>query len=104
MPLARIPVFNGSASLRNAAGQLIEDVNKSVRRKQKVDDAYWEDLFREVSALYRLDQTGSIDGKAPLGPMPGNENDINPLCALQGFQGLCHFLRSSISLHPARHQ
>ena len=65
------PVFNGSASLRNAAGQLIEDVNKSIRRKQTVDDAYWENLFREVSALYRLDQTGSIDGKAPLGPMPG---------------------------------
>ena len=27
------PVYNGSASLRNAAGQLIEDVTKSVRRK-----------------------------------------------------------------------
>ena len=26
------PVFNGSASLRNAAGQLIENVNKAVRR------------------------------------------------------------------------
>lgn len=77
------PVFNGSASLRNAAGQLIEDVNKSVRRKQKVDDAYWEDLFREVSALYRLDQTGGIDGKAPLGPMPG------PSKALIGALVLC---------------
>ena len=28
------PVFNGSASLRNAAGQLIEDVTKSERRNQ----------------------------------------------------------------------
>lgn len=65
------PVFNGSASLRNAAGQLIENVNKSVRRKQTLDAAYWEELFQEVSALYRLDQTGGIDGKAPLGPMPG---------------------------------
>ncbi len=64
------PVFNGSASLRNAAGQLIEDVNKSVRRKQTVDDKYLEELFQEVSALYRLDQTGGMDGKAPLGPMP----------------------------------
>lgn len=64
------PVFNGSASLRNAAGQLIEDVNKSVRRKKTVDEAYIEELFDEVSALYRLDQTGSVSGKAPLGEMP----------------------------------
>lgn len=64
------PVFNGSASLRNAAGQMIENVNKSVHRKQKVDEAYLEDLFQEVTALYRLDQTGSIHGKVSLGPMP----------------------------------
>ena len=64
------PVFNGSASLRNAAGQLIENVNKSVRRKQTVDDAYLDSLFQEVTSLYRLDQTGGIDGKAPLGPLP----------------------------------
>lgn len=64
------PVFNGSASLRSAAGQLIENVNKSVRRKQTVDDAYWDALFREVSALYRLDQTGDLGGKAPLGELP----------------------------------
>ena len=31
------PVFNGSTSLRDAAGQLIEDVTKSVRRDQVVD-------------------------------------------------------------------
>lgn len=65
------PVFNGSASLRNAAGQMIEDVNKSVHRKKTVDEEYLENLFGEVTALYRLDQTGSIQGKAPLGPMPG---------------------------------
>ena len=28
------PVFNGSTSLRDAAGQLIENVTKSVRRKE----------------------------------------------------------------------
>ena len=32
------PVFNGSASLRSAAGQLIESVNKSVRRGQQVSE------------------------------------------------------------------
>jgi multiple sugar transport system substrate-binding protein len=50
------PVFNGSASLRDAAGQLIEDVAKSVRRKQTVDDAYLDKLFGDVMSLYRLDQ------------------------------------------------
>ena len=52
------PVFNGSASLRNAAGQLVENVTKSVRRNQVVDAAYMEELFADVSSLYRLDQTG----------------------------------------------
>ena len=33
------PVFNGSASLRDAAGQLIENTVKSVRRGETVDDA-----------------------------------------------------------------
>ena len=31
------PVFNGSASLRDASGQLIENVVKSVRRKETID-------------------------------------------------------------------
>ena len=64
-------VFNGSTSLRNAAGQLIEDVNKSVRRGQTVDDAYLDDLFEEVSALYRLDQITASEGETELGPLPG---------------------------------
>ena len=55
------PVFNGSASLRNAAGQLIENVTKSVRRKQTVDEAYMEKLFADVTALYRLDQISATD-------------------------------------------
>ena len=64
------PVFNGSASLRNAAGQLIENVNKSVRRKQKIDDAYIEDLYGEVATLYRLDQISTSGGKVTFGPLP----------------------------------
>lgn len=50
------PVFNGSASLRNAAGQLIENVTKSVRRGEKVDVKYYDALYADVTALYRLDQ------------------------------------------------
>ena len=50
------PVFNGSASLRSAAGQLIENVCKSARRKEEMSDAYIEKQFKDVSSLYRLDQ------------------------------------------------
>ena len=69
------PVFNGSTSLRDAAGQLIENVTKSVRRKATVDDAYLENLFSEVTALYRLDQTsmrnqGTEGGDKDMGPLP----------------------------------
>ena len=67
------PVFNGSASLRDAAGQLIEDTVKSVRRGQTVDDSYLDGLFENVQALYRLDQCGvaAAAGRAELGPLPG---------------------------------
>jgi multiple sugar transport system substrate-binding protein len=66
------PVFNGSASLRDAAGQLIENVTKSMRRKETVDEAYMEELFHDINALYRLDQLGSstVGQKAELGSMP----------------------------------
>ncbi len=65
------PVFNGSASLRDAAGQLIESVTKSVRRSQTVDDAYLEDLYTDTLALYHLDAASPSGGKADLGPLPG---------------------------------
>lgn len=65
------PVFNGSASLRDAAGQLIENVTKSVRRNETVDDEYVEELYSDVISLYRLDQTASsVGGKTELGKMP----------------------------------
>ena len=64
------PVFNGSASLRNAAGQLIENVNKAVRRNQTFDEAYVDELYDEVSALYRLDQISTTSGKSDFGPLP----------------------------------
>ncbi len=65
------PVFNGSTSLRDAAGQMIENVAKSVRRKETIDDAYMEKLFDEVTALYHLDTATSMtQGKLDLGPLP----------------------------------
>ena len=64
-------VFNGSASLRDAASQLIESTVKSVRRKETIDDAYIEKLYSDTKKLYRLDSIStSSEGKADLGPMP----------------------------------
>ncbi len=64
------PVFNGSASLRDAASQLIESTAKSTRRKEKIDDAYFEKLYSDTASLYRLDSI-SVEGKAELGELPG---------------------------------
>ncbi len=68
------PVFNGSASLRDAAGQLIESVTKSARRNEKVDDAYYEKLYKDTASLYHLDSgmkvsTGEMK-KQEFGPLP----------------------------------
>ncbi len=50
------PVFPGSTSLRNAAGELIEKVSKSARRGEELDDKYFDKLFNDVKSLYRLDE------------------------------------------------
>ncbi|MDE5910155.1 MAG: extracellular solute-binding protein [Lachnospiraceae bacterium] len=70
------PVFVGSASLRDASGQLIESTVKSARRGQEIDDAYIDKLYSDTSSLYRLDQMGSMSSlatanKADLGELPG---------------------------------
>ena len=64
-------MFNGTASLRNAAGQLIEDVNLAARQGQTIDEEFLEAAYENVSALYRLDQISAASGKAELGPLPG---------------------------------
>ncbi len=64
-------VFNGSASLRNAAGQLIEETIKGERRGKDVNDAYIEQVFEDVKSLYRLDQLASNNNISDdLGPLP----------------------------------
>ena len=57
----------------DAAGQLIENVTKSARRNETINDKYMEKLFKEVTSLYRLDSISGMagDGKADLGPLPG---------------------------------
>ena len=72
------PVFNGSANLRDAAGQLIEDSKKAIRQGTELSDEYLEELFAKVSAQKHLDQitqsdsAGSMQVTAPqdLGPLP----------------------------------
>ena len=69
------PVFNGSASLRDAAGQMIENTVKGVRRGRTVDDVFIKDLYDDVTALYRLDQINSrgtelTSTKMDLGKLP----------------------------------
>lgn len=65
------PVFNGSASLRDAAGQMIENVAKSIRRKETVDDVYMEKLFADVTSLYHLSEHfADTASRLDLGPLP----------------------------------
>ncbi len=55
------PVFNGSASLRDAAGQLIEEVVKARRRNQNVNSKFINTLFDNMVSLYRLDQVKPVE-------------------------------------------
>ncbi|MDO5436131.1 MAG: extracellular solute-binding protein [Clostridia bacterium] len=79
------PVFNGSASLRSAAGQMIENTCKSARRKEEMSDAYLEKLYGDVTSLYRLDQISVKTAEAenetdeePGEPEPGPEEEKLP--------------------------
>ncbi len=69
------PVFAGSASLRDAAGHLIESTVKAVRRGQDIGGEYTKKLYADTSSLYRLDQLAqqnqALSGKADLGKLPG---------------------------------
>ena len=68
------PVFNGSASLRDAAGTLIENTAKAIRRGKTVDESFMEELYSDTISLYRLDQLDThgsgVSGKSDLGPLP----------------------------------
>ncbi len=55
------PVFAGSADLRDAAGQLVEEVVKARRRGNSVDDAFIKGLFEEMVSLYHLNQVRPVE-------------------------------------------
>lgn len=46
-------------------------MNIYVRQGKTIDDAFLDNLYADVTALYRLDQTGSAQGKVSFGPLPG---------------------------------
>ena len=64
------PVFNGSVSLRDASGHLIETVNKAVKNNATVNDEYIDSLFEDTKSLYRLDQINASSEKLTLGELP----------------------------------
>lgn len=64
------PVFNGSASLRSAAQQLIEETVKTARRREPVDEIYLQQMFEEIKTLYHLDEIETGGAKNDLGPLP----------------------------------
>ncbi len=80
------PVFNGSASLRNAAGQMVENCVKTVRRGGTVDDAYLEGMYSDVEQMYRLGEQRISTGSKDLGPLPATA--VVLLCCI-GFAWLC---------------
>ncbi len=55
------PVFSGSASLRDAAGQLIEEVVKAKRRNKNVNNTFMDELFEEMTTLFKLDQVKPVE-------------------------------------------
>lgn len=85
------PVFNGSTSLRNAAGQLVENTVKSTRRHETIDEAYMAKLFDDVTSLYRLDQPDAFSvvnasAQEDLGRLP--LTSVILLSSLAGVWGL----------------
>ena len=98
------PVFNGSASLRDASGQMIENVAKSIRRKQTVDDAYLDNLFEDVSSLYRLDQIqASAAGKRELGPLPATATALLSTLGIAWIFIIAYVCRELIKKRKSRH-
>ena len=73
------PVFNGSASLRDAAGEMIEEVCKSARRNKEVSGETIDALYAQMVKKHHL-------GQEELGPLPGTA--VTLLAALAAVWGL----------------
>ena len=73
------PVFNGSADLRQAAGQLIEETAKAARRKKEMNDAFIETLYSDMTSLYHLDQIQVTGTDGEEGADSGTASASEPL-------------------------
>ena len=98
------PVFNGSASLRDAAGQMIENTCKAVRRGQTVDDAYYDNLYEEVIKLYRLNSLGEngAGGRQELGPMPSMSVTLLVVLAIVWILIGAYYLKEQIKIRKQK--
>lgn len=97
------PVFNGSASLRNAAGELVESVVKSTRRKETIDESYLQDLYSKVNTLYRLDQLSQASGsEKPLGKMPASSIWLLSILAIVWIGIIIVFIRQKLQQKKAQ--
>ncbi|MBR0200651.1 MAG: extracellular solute-binding protein [Oscillospiraceae bacterium] len=77
------PVFQGSTSVRDAAGLLIENVTKAERRKQPVDEKSLDQLRTDACSLYQLNPsapgwTAQADASAELSS-PSGAGEQGPL-------------------------
>lgn len=65
------PVFNGSTSLRDAAGTLIEYTTKSARRGTLIDNAFLTKTYEDIASLHKLDQISTTSqARQTLGELP----------------------------------
>ena len=71
------PVFNGSTSLRSAAGNLVELTVSSATKNRVINEDFMELLFTRVTSLDKLDQIVTKEGpkKQEFGELP-NESKI----------------------------
>ena len=72
-------VFNGSTSLRNASGEMIEQVVKTVRGKKTVDYEYIDKLYENMISLYKLTNTVDDTPDDPKGNDPVGAHDSKDL-------------------------
>ena len=95
------PVFNGSASLRDAAGYLIESVVKGILRKKEINETFMDTLYSDTQSLYRLDQIDiAATGKRDLGPLPAT--GVALLTALSVTWGLIAVYAGYIAVKKAK--
>lgn len=99
------PVFNGSASLRDAAGQMIEIVTKTSKNGKPIDSAFLESLESKIVSQYHLDQiTADGSGKQDLGPLPSTAVALLIVLVLAWIGIGCSFLLKILKKKPLHGQ